>query len=160
MKGILILFVDPAADGGGANYARDTEKFYNPKIKKVSTTLDGIPNQLYSSGMLPHHHFKEIQKHFADGKFRTVPHVIKEAGLADVRRPDYLTTKYGLWLDMRTTDDDTLHGSGRRIEGTSQSIQIEIEKEAETAGALHAYVYYIQDAQVNIEAGRLQSVKY
>ena len=31
-KGILILFVDPA-DGGGS-YARDTEKFYNPKIKK------------------------------------------------------------------------------------------------------------------------------
>ena len=26
---------------------------------------------------------------------------------------DYLTTKYGLWLDMRTTDDDSLHGSGR-----------------------------------------------
>ena len=31
MKGILILFVDPA--DGGADYTRDSEKFYNPKIK-------------------------------------------------------------------------------------------------------------------------------
>ena len=156
MKGILILFVDPAV--GGADYARDSEKFYNPKIKKASVTLDGNPNQLYASGMLPHNHFEEIQKHFADGKHQTTPHVIKEAELADVTLPDYLTTKYGLWLDMRTTDDDSLHGSGRKIEGASQSIQIEIEKEAETAGSLNAYVYYIQDARLDIAGGRLQNV--
>ena len=156
MKGILILFVDPA--DGGTDYARDSEKFYNPKIKKVSVTLDGNPNQLYSSGMLPHNHFEEIQKHFADGKHKTTPHVVKEAELADVTLPDYLTTKYGLWLDMRTTDDDSLHGSGRKIEGASQSIQIEIEKEAETAGALNAYVYYVQDARLDIDGGRLQNI--
>ena len=46
MKGILILFVDPA-DGGTA-YSRDTEKFYNPKIKNVQITLDGNPNQLFA----------------------------------------------------------------------------------------------------------------
>ncbi len=129
MKGILVLFIDPAANGGGADYATDSEKFYNPKIKKVSVTLDGNPNQLYASGMLPHNHFEVIQKHFADGKHRTIPHAIKEAELADVTLPDFLTTKYGLWLDMRTTDDGTIHGCGRRIEGASQSIQIEIEKE-------------------------------
>ena len=156
MKGILILFVDPA--DGGTDYARDSEKFYNPKIKKASVTLDGNPNQLYASGILPHNHFEDIQKHFADGKHQTTPHVIKEAELADVTLPDYLTTKYGLWLDMRTTDDDSLHGSGRKIEGASQSIQIEIEKEAETAGALNAYVYYIQDARLDIDGGRLQNV--
>ena len=154
MKGILVLFVDPA------DYARDSEKFYNPKIKRVSVTLDGNPNQPYASGMLPHNHFEEIQKQFADGKHRTVSHAIKEAELADVTLPDFLTTKYGLWLDMRTTDDDTIHGSGRRIEDASQSIQIEIEKEAETAGALNAYVYYIQDAQLQLEAGRLRNVVY
>ena len=84
--------------------------------------------------------------------------MIKEAELADVTLPDYLTKKYGLWLDMRTTDDDSLHGSGRKIEGASQSIQIKIEKEAETAGALNAYVYYIQDARLDIDTGRLQNV--
>ena len=65
MKGILLLFVDPA--DGGASYAKDTEKFYNPKIKNVAITLDGNPNQLFASGMRPHQQFSEIKKIFADG---------------------------------------------------------------------------------------------
>ena len=58
---------------------------------------------------------------------------------------------------MSTSDDDTLHGSGRKI-GPSQIIQIEIEKEAETAGAMNAYVYYIKDARLDIDGGRLQNI--
>ena len=80
MKGILVLFVDPA-DGA---FDRDTEKFYNPKITKVSTTLDGNPNQLFASGMKPHQFFDEIKKHFADGKHRAVSTVAKELELADI----------------------------------------------------------------------------
>ena len=130
MKAILILFVDPA-DGGTA-YSRDTEKFYNPKITNVMITLDGNPNQLFASGMRPHQQFSEIKNIFADGKHRTNTHVAKELELADIELEDYATTKYALCLDMRTTDDDSLHGSGRKIEGASQSIQIQIEKKAET----------------------------
>ena len=152
MKGILILFVDPA-DG-------DTEKFYNPKIKNVEITLDGIPNQLFASGMKPHQQFGEIKKIFADGKHRAKAHVAKELELADMKLEDYLTTKYGLWLDMRTTDDDSLHGSGRKLEGSSQSIQLNIEKKAEAAGNLDAYVYYIHDAQLNFERNRLVNTIY
>ena len=100
VKGVLILFVDPA--DGGANYARDSEKFYNPRIEKASATIAGNPNQLYASGMLPHNHFKEIQKYFADGKHRNVPHTIKEAEQADVTFLDYLTTKYGLQQTQRS----------------------------------------------------------
>ena len=66
MKGILMVFIDD----GGANYDRDSEKFYNPKITKVSTTIDGLPNQIYSSGMKAHQQFYEIVKHFSDGKYR------------------------------------------------------------------------------------------
>ena len=156
----MILFVDPGANGGGADYVRETEKFYNPKIKKVSVTLDGNSNQLYSSGMLPHQNFKEIRKHFADGKQKTIPHVIKESELSDMSIEDYLTTKYGLWLDFRSTNDSELHGSGKRLEGVSQSVKIEIHKTAETDGNLDAYVYYIQDAQLVIENGQLQNVMH
>ena len=49
MKGVLILFVDPAADGEGADYSRDSEKFYNPKIKKVSVTLWAVLQRHASS---------------------------------------------------------------------------------------------------------------
>ena len=58
---------------------------------------------------------------------------------------------------MHSSREPALHGSGRRLEGATNGIQIGIEKEAETAGALNAYVYYIQDAQLVIENGRLQS---
>ena len=158
MKGILILFIDPT--DGGELYDRDSEKFYNPKINKVSITLDGNPNQLYSSGMLKHQQWDEIRKHFADGRHRTVNTVSKELELSDMTLADYLTTKYGLWLDMRTTDDDSLHGSGRKLEGASQSIVIQIEKEAESAGNLDAYIFYICDAQLNFEKSRLVSTVY
>jgi hypothetical protein len=47
MKGIL--FEEPADD-----FERDTEKFHNPQITKVEVTIEGVPNQLYSQGMLPY----------------------------------------------------------------------------------------------------------
>ena len=102
----------------------------------------------------------KLKKHFAAGRHRLAPHAIKEAELADVDLPEFLTEKFGLWLDMRSTDDPQLHESGRRLEGSSQSVQIEIEKDAETAGDLHGYVYYIQDVQLNVENGRLVGVVY
>ena len=41
LKGILMLFEDPAAP-----FARNTETFYNPKITKVNLTINGVSNQL------------------------------------------------------------------------------------------------------------------
>ena len=158
MKGILIVFIDPA--DGGANYGRDSEKFYNPKITKVSTTIDGLPNQIYSSGMKSHQQFYEMFKHFSDGKYRHMTNVAKELELSDVSLGDYLTDKYALWLDMRSTDDNSLHGTGRKIEGTSQSIQIEIEKTAEAAGSLDVHIFYISDAKIIFNDGRLDTVMF
>ena len=156
MKGILMVFIDD----GGANYDRDSEKFYNPKITKVSTTIDGLPNQIYSSGMKAHQQFYEIVKHFSDGKYRHMTNVAKELELSDVSLGNYLTTKYALWIDMRSTDDNSLHGTGRKIEGTSQSIQIEIDKVVETAGALDAHIFYVSDAKIIFEGGRLKNVVF
>ena len=45
LKGILVLFE------GEQPYARDTGKFYNPKIQKVSVIVEGKPNQLYAQRM-------------------------------------------------------------------------------------------------------------
>ena len=43
LKGILVLFEEEEE-----SYARDTSKFYNPKIQKVSVIVEGKPNQLYA----------------------------------------------------------------------------------------------------------------
>ena len=45
LKGILVLFEEEQS------YTRDTSKFCNPKIQKVSVIVEGKPNQLYTQGM-------------------------------------------------------------------------------------------------------------
>jgi len=157
MKGILLLFEDPAAA-----FERDTENFYNPKITKVEVTIEGVPNQLYSQGQRSYQQWDEVKKFFAGGSKRhpEVAMVAKDLSLADVSLPEYLTSKYSLWLDLRSTDDDQLHGTGRRIEKTSEGVTIQISKTAETAGVLNIYLFVIMDAQLNIEDGRFVSVLY
>ena len=73
--------------------------------------------------------------------------------LHDVSVGEYLVNKYALWLDLRTIDENKLHGTGRQIGNTSGGINVQVEKKAESAGALKAYIYLIMDAQLNIQNG-------
>ena len=86
--------------------------------------------------------------------------VVKDLQLADVSLDEYLTSKYALWLDLCTTDDDQLHGSGHKIGNASEGVTIQISKTAEVAGSINAYLYIVQDAQLNIENGRFVSAVY
>ena len=57
----------------------------------------------------------------------------------------FLTTKFGLWIDTRSTTDNTLHGSGRAVE--KSGILLQIEKAPETSnGDLKCYVFSLEDA--------------
>ena len=104
----------------------------------------------------------EARKHFASGTKRHPESaaVSKDLALADVSLGQFLTSKHALWLDLRTTDDDQLHGSGRRVENASEGVTIQISKKAEAAGVLNIYLYVIMDAQLNIENGRFVSALY
>ena len=63
LKGILVLVEEEKS------YIRDTSKFYNPDIqKKVSVTVEGKPNQLYSQGMRSFEQYDEARKYFAEGR--------------------------------------------------------------------------------------------
>ena len=66
---------------------------------------------------------------------------------------------YGL-IYFRMIDENSLHGLGRRIENASKGITLQIEKKAESAGNLNAYIYLIMDAQLNIKDGKFVSVLY
>ena len=135
-KGVLILFEDVTAQ---QPFAWNTESFFIPKITKVEVTIEGIPNQLFSQGMRAYQMWDEARKLFAPGDKRhpEVVVVAKDLGLADVSLGEFLTSKFALWLDLRTTDDDRLHGSGRRIENASEGVTIQLTKTAEAAGALN-----------------------
>ena len=43
---------------------------------------------------------------------------------------EFLTTKFWLYLDTRSSTDNTLHGSGRAVEKSGILLQIEIEAES------------------------------
>ena len=149
---------------GQQPFARNTETYYNPQIMNVEVTIEGIPNQLYSQGMRAYQMWDEAKKYFAasSGSKRhpEVGTAAKDLALADVNLGEFLTSKYSLWLDLRTSDDDRLHDSGRRIENASEGITIQITKKAEAAGALNIYLFVVRDAQLNIEDGRFVSAAY
>ena len=119
--------------------------------ERLGITNYNKPNQLYTQGMRSFEQYDEICKYFAEGK--NPNEIKKQLQLHNVNIGEYLTDKYALWLDFRTIDKNSLHGTGRRIENASEGITLQIEKKSESAGALNAYIYLIMDAQLNIQNG-------
>ena len=152
LKGILVLFEEEK------QFARDTRKFYNPKIQKVSVIVEGKPNQLFAQGMRSFEQYDEICKYFAERKLAN--EVQAQLQLYNLSVGEYSVNKYASWLDFIMIDENELHRMGRRIENASEGITLQIEKKAETAGALHAYIYLIMDAQLNIQSGTYLSAIY
>lgn len=154
MKGILMLFEDPDRTS--------TETYYNPNITKVEITIEGVPNQLYSQGMKSYQQWDEINKFFAlnSKQNKEINMITKNLCFTETSLEKYLTTNYALWLDLRSTDDNSLHGSGRRIENASEGITIQIAKKAGPAEPINVYLFVIQDAQINFEDGRFKEVNY
>ena len=126
-----------------------TEDYYNPKITKVEMTIEGVSNQLYSKGMLAYQQWDAINKYFALTSKRDKETKLQKTSGTNSEK--YFPTRFALWLDLRSTDDNTLHGSGRRIENASEGITIQIEKEQESNENLNIYRFIIQDAQINFE---------
>ena len=106
--------------------------------------------------------YDEICEYSAEGKQKdnNANEVQKQLQLHDLSVGEYLTDKYALWLDFRVIDENTLHGMGRGIQNASEGIVLQIEKKAETAGNLYAYIYLIMDAQLNIQNGVFVSAIY
>ena len=57
---------------------------------------------------------------------------------------EYLTTKFGLWIDTRSSTDNNPHGSGRVVE--KSDILLQIVKAHEGSGEdLTCYVFSLED---------------
>ena len=62
---------------------------------------------------------------------------------------EFLTTKFGLWIDTRSSTNNTLRGSGRAVE--KGSILPQIKKAPETSGGdLTCYVFSLEDAVAHL----------
>ena len=157
LKGVLLIFTK---ERSATKFTRDTEEFLNPKITKVEVNLEGVPNELYAQNMEYRHQYDEIVKHFAEGRLKEAGAIQKDLQLHNVNIASYYTNKYALWLDFRTIDDNRLHGSGRRLENTSEGICLQITKKAGALGKLSCYLYIFQDAQINISNAQFLNVVY
>ena len=98
MTGILYLFTEESSAG-----ERDSEKFVNPKITSVSFNFDGVPNKLFSNGMLPSDFWQSLYR------FNTKD-TLKEY--------DFYADKFALWIDLRSHPDNDIHGGGLFLNNT------------------------------------------
>ena len=105
--------------------------------------MEGVPNELYAQNMEYRHQYDEIVKHFAEGRLKEAGAIQKDLQLHNVNIASYYTDKYALWLDFRTIDDNRLHGSGRRLENTSEGIRLQITKRlSQLASCLVICIYF------------------
>ena len=158
LKGrVLLIFTKKRS---ATKFNRDTEEFLNPKITKVEVTVEGVPNELYAQNMEYRYQYDEIVKHFAEGRLKKSWNYPKRSTVAQRQYSFVLYCKYALWLDFRTIDDNKLHGSGRRLENTSEGIGLQITKKAGGAGKLSCYLFIFQGAQINISDTQFLNVVY
>ena len=130
LQGLLLLFLDKRDD-----FANKNEEFYNPSIKIILVTINGMPHQLFAAGLQAREIYPELSKYF-----------YKEN--SDVTWEDFLTAKFALWVDTRSSIDNTLHGSSRAV-GKS-GILLQIKKAPEASVDLMCYVFSLEDAVAHL----------
>ena len=146
LKGILLLFINPYTAG-----ARDTEHYFNPDITKVKVTVNGVPNQVYNEGISGSDMWKELTRYFKPST----------NGRPKMTLAKYLTAnKFGLWIDLRSMADTTMHGNGQRLVNTQDGVQLEIERTASGSGTTNCHIFTVSDSQMNIMSRQLESVQY
>ena len=80
-------------------------------------TIEGVPNQLYSQCMRAYQQWGKIIKYFAltSKRGKVTDQVAKDLLFTEMNLGKYLRKHCALWLDLRTTDDKSLPGSGRAV---------------------------------------------
>ena len=157
LKGILLLFVNPFVAA-----ARDTESYFNPYITKVKVTVNGVLNRVYNEGITGTDMWNEVTRYFNPHTHtRARVNGTPKSGRPNMTLAKYLAgNKFGLWIDLRSMADTTLHGNGQRLVNTQDGVQLEIERTASGSGNTSCHIFTISDSQLNIIERQLDSVQY
>ena len=148
LKGVLLIFEEDFDEG-----ERDSEKFMNPDITSVKYTIDGLPNKRYSNGFQRWNHWDEICKHFMRQDLKSSQLCYMDIGMY------YAASKYALWTDLRSTEDNQLHGTGK-VHDSKNVIKMEITKENQGIGKYIMHIYVVSDARIIIKDKKLTSFEY
>ena len=139
LQGLLLLFLDKRND-----FANKNEEFYNPSIKKISVTINGMPHQLFTAGLQTRDIYPEINKYF----YREHSNVTWE---------EFLTTKFTLRIDTRSSTDNILHSSSRAVEKSGILLYIEKVPEARN-GDLICYLFSLEDSVAHLNVTDLSGI--
>ena len=139
LQGLLLLFLDKCDD-----FAKKNEELYNRSINKISVMINGISLQLYRAGLQARDIYPELKKYF-----------YKEN--SDVTWEKFLTTKFALWIDTRSSTNNILHGSGRAVEKSGILLQIEKALEA-SGGDLICHVFSLEDTMARLNVTNRSSI--
>ena len=146
LKGLLLLFINPYQAG-----ALDTEEYFNPNITKVNVMVDGVPDRVYNEGLSGSDMWQELTRHFKPST----------KGRPNMTLAEYLTNnKFGLWIDLRSMADTTMHGNGQRLVNTQNGVQLEIDLNPSGSNNTNCYIFTVSDAQMNIMGQQLVDVQY
>ena len=130
MKAIVLLFTKPGS--------KDSEEFINPKINKVSVTIEGKPNCVYSQGLPKSEIYEEAKRFFGNNTNACVDNLDKLS---------FLKNKCALVVDLRTVDQQYVIHTGRKIIGTQAGVMLAIEKSS-TSTDLRCHIFVISDASL------------
>ena len=144
LKAILLLSVEPYMAG-----TRDSEKYINPNLTKVSVTVNGSPNRLYNNGFESMDIWEEAKRYFMKG---ATQHMNVEKFYTD--------NKFCLLIDLRSMEDHAMHGSGTCLVNTKDGVQLELEWDVSGSGKVNCHVFVFSDSQMNITGQQLESVQY
>ena len=137
-KAVILLFTKAGA--------KDSENYPFPNITKVSVTVEGNPNDIYS--LMQRKIYDEARRYFGTKDVKD-----------NVSCREYYTNKFAMVIDFRTVDDDTVVVSGRRLMGTQSGILLEIEKDVITEN-LNCHIMVVADGLVNNVDKQTQSLEY
>ena len=144
MTGILLLLTENPTAG-----ERDSEKYVNPDIKSVQINIDGVPNMLYSKGMLPTDQWESIKQRFP----RSLESEVTETKF-------YTEDKFALWIDLRSHADNEIHGSGLALKDTRDGVKLEIRRKVGGSGNITCDMFIVADALMQIKNSNLNAILY
>ena len=136
LKGVLLVFQDNFTAG-----QRDSEHFPDPGMRNMKFTIDGIPNKVYNTGFKYLHQWDEICKYFVPEELKTTQNTHMDMPLY------YGANRFASWIDLRSTEDNTLHGCGKEHHAEN-SIMMEITKDNQSDGNYTMHIYVVSDARV------------
>ena len=155
LKGILLLCINPYTAG-----ARDSESYFNPGITKVKVTVNGVPDRVYNEGITDKDMWNELTRYFKPQGHTHKRGQPYAGGWPNMTLTKYLTDKFGLWIDLRSMADTTMHGNGQRLVNTQDGVQLEIERTVSGSGTTNCHIFTISDSQMNIMGQQLESAQY